>query len=270
MQAARGWLKDARRVTVLTGAGVSAESGIPTFRGSQGLWKQFRAEELATPEAFARDPKLVWEWYDWRRHLIAEAKPNAGHHALAAIEARVPKFTLITQNVDDLHERAGSRNVLHVHGSIWTVRCTECGFEQVDKRVPLPEIPPLHRCDTGRQAVGVAQASGPVLASVRAPKRHTGQEACATRNLLRPGVVWFGESLPQNIWAAAENAASEADVFLVIGTSAIVYPAAGLARVAKAGGARVVEINAAETPLTALADESLQGASGEVLPSLIA
>ena len=239
MRAARGWLKDARCVTVLTGAGVSAESGIPTFRGSQGLWKQFRAEELATPEAFARDPKLVWEWYDWRRRLIAEAKPNAGHHALAAIEARVSKFTLITQNVDDLHERAGSRNVLHVHGSIWTVRCTECGFEQVDKRVPLPEIPPLHRCDT-------------------------------PPGLLRPGVVWFGESLPQNVWAAAENAARETDVFLVIGTSAIVYPAAGLARVAKGSGARVIEINAAETPLTTLADESLQGASGEVLPTLIA
>jgi NAD-dependent deacetylase len=239
MQAVRGWLKDASCVTVLTGAGVSAESGIPTFRGSQGLWKQVRAEELATPEAFARDPKLVWEWYDWRRRLIAEAQPNAGHRALAAIEERVPKFTLITQNVDDLHERAGSRNVLHVHGSIWTVRCVECGFEQVDKRVPLPEIPPLHRCAT-----------------------RTG--------LLRPGVVWFGESLPQDVWAAGEKAASEADLFLVIGTSAIVYPAAGLARIAKSRGARVVEINVAETPLASLADEFLQGASGEVLPRLIA
>jgi NAD-dependent deacetylase len=224
---------------VLTGAGVSAESGIPTFRGSQGLWKQFRAEELATPEAFARDPKLVWEWYDWRRALIAEAQPNAGHLALAAIEERVPMFALITQNVDDLHERAGSRNVLHVHGSIWTLRCTECGFEQVDKRVPLTEIPPLHRCVT-----------------------RTG--------VLRPGVVWFGESLPPDVWEAAERAARQADVFFVIGTSAIVYPAAGLARIAKNAGARVVEINVAKTPHAPLADEFLQGASGEILPRLIA
>ena len=236
MQAVREWLKEAKSVAVLTGAGVSAESGIPTFRGAQGLWKQFRAEELATPEAFARDPKLVWEWYDWRRSVIAQAQPNAGHRALAETEARVPQFTLITQNVDDLHERAGSRNVLHVHGSIWTVRCVGCGFEQVDQRVPLTEIPPRHSCG----------------------------------GLLRPGVVWFGESLPQHVWAAAERAASESDLFLVIGTSAIVYPAAGLARIAKSHGARIVEINVAETPLASFSDEFLQGASGEVLPRLIA
>ena len=246
MQAVRDWLKNARCVTVLTGAGVSAESGIPTFRGNQGFTNPFRAEELATPEAFERDPKLVWEWYDWRRRLIAEARPNAGHRALAAIEEQLPKFTLITQNVDDLHERAGSRNVLHVHGSIWTLRCTECGSEQVDKRVPLPGIPPRHRCGTGLQADGESGA------------------------LLRPGVVWFGESLRHDVWSAAEQAASEADLFLVIGTSAIVYPAAGLARIAKSRGARVVEINVAETPLASISDEFLQGASGEVLPRLMA
>src|SRR5690242_13923315 len=181
MHAVREWLKNARSVAVLTGAGVSAESGVPTFRGNNGLWKQYRPEDLATPEAFSRDPKLVWEWYDWRRGLIAEAQPNAGHFALAAIESRLPRFALITQNVDDLHERAGTRNVLHVHGSIWILRCTECGFEQVDKRVPLPQIPPRHRCGT-----------------------QTG--------LLRPGVVWFGESLPQDVWAAAQTAASRADL----------------------------------------------------------
>jgi len=236
MQAVREWLREARCVTALTGAGVSAESGVPTFRGPNGLWKQFRAEDLATPEAFAQDPKLVWEWYDWRRGLIAQAQPNAGHRALANIEDRIPKFTLITQNVDDLHERAGSRNVLHVHGSIWTVRCAECGLDQVDKRAPLPEVPP--RCGCG--------------------------------GLLRPGVVWFGESLPPDVWAAAESAARKADLFLVIGTSAVVHPAAGLARIAKNAGARVVEVNIAETPLSSIIDEFLQGASGEVLPRLIA
>src|ERR1700733_6676940 len=129
MHAVREWLKQARSIAVLTGAGVSAESGVPTFRGNNGLWKQHRAEDLATPGAFARDPKLVWEWYDWRRGLIAEAKPNPGHAALAELEARAASFTLITQNVDDLHERAGSKNVLHVHGSIWKVRCLDCHRE---------------------------------------------------------------------------------------------------------------------------------------------
>lgn len=236
MQAVRQWLNQARSVAVLTGAGASAESGVPTFRGQNGLWRQFRAEDLATPEAFAQDPKLVWEWYDWRRRLISEARPNAGHQALAGIEQRVPSFTLITQNVDDLHERAGSRNVLHVHGSLWTVRCIECGLEQVDERVPLPKIPPR----------------------------------CACGGLLRPGVVWFGEALPGNVWESAQTAAREADIFLVVGTSAVVYPAAGLARIAKSTGARVVEINITETPLASIVDEFLQGTSGDVLTRLIA
>jgi NAD-dependent deacetylase len=236
MQAVRQWLNQARSVAVLTGAGASAESGVPTFRGQNGLWRQFRAEDLATPEAFARDPRLVWEWYDWRRRLISEARPNAGHQALAGIEQRVPSFTLITQNVDDLRERAGSGNVLHVHGSLWTVRCIECGLEQVDQRVPLPEIPPR----------------------------------CACGGLLRPGVVWFGEALPGNVWESAQTAAREADIFLVVGTSAVVYPAAGLARIAKSTGARVVEINITETPLASIVDEFLQGTSGDVLTRLIA
>ena len=177
------------------------------------MWKQYRAEDLATPGAFARDPKLVWEWYDWRRSLIAEAKPNPGHYALAAAEARARKFTLITQNVDGLHELAGSRNVLRLHGSIWMLRCMACQREREDRRTPLPEIPP--RCECG--------------------------------GMLRPGVVWFGEALPTQIWQDAETAAREADLFLLIGTSAVVYPAAGLALIAKSSGARVVEINIAET-----------------------
>jgi NAD-dependent deacetylase len=236
MHAVREWLKQARSIAVLSGAGISAESGVPTFRGNHGLWKQYRAEDLATPGAFARDPALVWEWYDWRRGLIAPAKPNPGHRALAELEQRVPAFTLITQNVDGLHELAGSRNVLRLHGSIWSVRCVSCGRERVDRRTPLPEIPP--KCECGA--------------------------------LLRPGVVWFGEALPPRVWQAAQAGARTAEVFLLIGTSAIVSPAAGLAQLAKASGARVVEINIAETVLSAGMDEFLQGSSGQLLPQLIA
>jgi len=236
MHAVREWLKHARSVAVLTGAGVSAESGVPTFRGNNGLWKRYRPEDLATPDAFARDPKLVWEWYDWRRSLIAQAKPNEGHYALAELEKRVPSFSLITQNVDGLHELSGSRNVLNLHGSIWKVRCTGCERESVDRQTPLPEIPP--KCECGA--------------------------------LLRPGVVWFGEALPPRIWQDAETATRSADIFLLVGTSAIVYPAAGLVQIAKASGARVVEINIAETVLSDRIDEFLQGRSGELLPQLIA
>jgi len=236
MHVVREWLKQARSVAVLTGAGVSAESGVPTFRGNNGLWRQYRPEDLATPDAFARDPKLVWEWYDWRRGLIAQAQPNAGHRALVELEKRVKSFTLITQNVDGLHELAGSRNVLEVHGSIWKVRCMSCERERSDRRTPLPEIPP--KCDCGAW--------------------------------LRPGVVWFGEALPPQVWQGAEAAARAAEIFLLIGTSAVVYPAAGLAQIAKASGARVVEINIAETVLSGGIDEFLQGPSGELLPQLIA
>ncbi len=235
MNQVRYKIASAKSIAVLTGAGVSAESGIPTFRGNGGLWKQFHAEDLATPEAFARDPKLVWEWYDWRRGLIAAAQPNAAHSALAALESRSQDFTLITQNVDNLHQRAGSRNVLHVHGSIWNVRCLACGQQTVDSRSPLPEIPPLCQCG----------------------------------GLLRPGVVWFGESLPQDVWRLAQLAAEGADLFLVVGTSALVYPAAGLAQLAKSAGATVVEVNTAATGLSRAADFFLQGPAGEVLPPLI-
>jgi len=240
MHAVRQWLRDASSIAVLTGAGVSAESGVPTFPGgtpdTPGLWKQYRAEDLATPEAFARDPKLVWEWYNWRRSLIAQAKPNPGHYALAEAEARARQFTLITQNVDGLHELAGSRNVLRLHGSIWMLRCVECRREREDRRAPLPEIPP--RCECG--------------------------------GMLRPGVVWFGEALPQDVWKRAEMSARSADLFLLIGTSAVVYPAAGLAPISKSSGARVVEINIAESGLSDSIDEFLQGPSGELLPQLIA
>ncbi len=235
IEQARQWIEAARAVAVLTGAGISAESGIPTFRGAGGLWRQYRPEQLATPEAFARDPRLVWEWYDWRRQIIARAQPNPGHLALVRLEERAARFTLITQNVDGLHERAGSRRVIKLHGDIWMVRCLACGQEFRDERAPLPELPP--RCQCG--------------------------------GLLRPGVVWFGEALPPGAWEQAEQAARTADVFIVVGTSAVVYPAAGLAPLAQASGARVIEVNPEETPFSASVDCTLRGRAGEVLPELV-
>ena len=234
VEQARRWIQDASLITVLTGAGISAESGIPTFRGQAGLWKQFRPEDLATPEAFARNPKLVWEWYDWRRGLIDQTKPNNGHYALVQLEHRTPQFTLITQNVDGLHERAGSQTVLEVHGSIWKLRCTECCRSWPDRTVPL--CTPPH---------------------------------CVCGALARPGVVWFGENLPEDVWIAAHKATLACDVFLVIGTSAVVYPAAGLAHLAKSSGAKVIEINTEATAISESVDCTLLGPSGQILPELI-
>ncbi len=239
ISAIRDLIRTARSVAVLTGAGISAESGIPTFRDAGGLWRNFRAEDLATPQAFARDPKLVWEWYNWRRSLIAQAEPNAGHYALAELEKRIPDFTLITQNVDGLHDRAGSMRLLKIHGDIWTLRCTACGCERRDLRPSLPQLPPL--CECGGPCQGFA----------------------------RPGVVWFGEGLPPAIWAKSEEAAANADVFLVIGTSAMVYPAAGLVHLAQASGAKVVEVNPAETPVSRMVAFTWRAPAAEALPLLV-
>jgi len=229
-------------IVVLTGAGVSAESGVPTFRGTGGLWRNYSAEDLATPEAFARNPRLVWEWYDWRRGIIHQARPNSGHLALAALQQQTlarcadeGSFTLITQNVDGLHDRAGSRNVLKLHGDIWQVRCTGCGVVQRNEEVPLCELPPR----------------------------------CACGALLRPGVVWFGEPLPSPEWERAYRACGLARVMLVVGTSALVYPAAGLAEVARAAEAKLAIINTAETPLDSTADWVLRGTAAEILPQLL-
>lgn len=227
-------LGDARRVTVLTGAGVSAASGIPTFRGPGGLWKSHRPEDLATPEAFSADPKLVWEWYDWRRRKVAPCRPNRGHEVLAAWSNRFPEFTLVTQNVDGLHERAGTANVVRYHGSIWQVRCLEnCRPPWEDRRVPMPEIPP--RCECGA--------------------------------LVRPGVVWFGEAIPEEA-VVASSRATNCDLFFSIGTSAAVYPAAGLIQAAARQGATTVEINPESTLFSALADYSIRQGSEVALDHL--
>ncbi len=222
-------------MTVLTGAGVSAASGVPTFRGADGLWKQFRAEQLATPEAFERDPRLVWEWYDWRRQKIAACEPNAAHRVLAAWSARWSSCRIVTQNVDDLHLRAGTRDLIRVHGSIWEVSCWDgCAASPRrwrDERVPLPEVPP--HC------------------------AHCG-------GLIRPAVVWFGEMLdPADVEAA--HAATSCDVFITAGTSAVVFPAAAFLHEAKRRGATTVEINLEPTPASEVVDIAVQGKVEEVL-----
>jgi NAD-dependent deacetylase len=223
-----------KRVAVLTGAGISAESGVPTFRGEDGLWRRYRAEELATPRAFRENPTLVWEWYDWRRGLIAECEPNAAHRTLAEMEGWCEDFTLITQNVDGLHQRAGSKNLLELHGSIWRLRCTEEETTCDNREVPLSRVPP--KCDCGA--------------------------------LLRPDVVWFGESLDPQTLTDAHAAAERCDLMLVVGTSAAVQPAASLPSIARYGGAYLVEVNVQETPLSPYADEVILGPAARELPPL--
>jgi NAD-dependent protein deacetylase/lipoamidase len=224
-----------RRVVALTGAGISAESGVPTFRGRDGLWEGVRVEEVATPEAFRRDPRRVWEFYEARRLRVAACAPNPGHLALARYETLHPEFTLVTQNVDGLHRRAGSHRVLEIHGCLFRLRCTDDGTARDDPGAPLPELPP--RCGCGA--------------------------------LLRPDVVWFGELLPEAAMGRAIEAARAAAVFLVIGTSALVYPAASLPEIALAAGAYLVEINVEATPLSARAHEVLRGPAAAVLPALL-
>lgn len=226
----------ANRVIALTGAGMSAESGVPTFRGLDGLWRNYNPQELATPEAFAANPTLVWEWYDWRRGLIAQAQPNAGHFALAQLEEKGPFVTVVTQNVDGLHQRGGSSHVIELHGSIWKLRCMGCQRLHSDLRAHLRTLPPL--C-----------------------------EECG--QMLRPGVVWFGENLPPMAWEASVEAVSSTDVLLVIGTSGQVYPAAQLVPIAKEAGAKVILVNLEEIELGGAADIVIQGASGEILPKLV-
>jgi NAD-dependent deacetylase len=229
-------LRNARRVVVLTGAGVSQESGLRTFRDTQtGLWSHYKPNELASPEAFRRDPKLVWDWYAWRREAVKAVRPNPGHYALVEMERRVPQFTLITQNVDGLHLMAGSQHVLQLHGNIQRVRCADCyTFTEV--------------WDDDSESVPRCKVCG---------------------GLLRPDVVWFGEALPRDQLEAAVEAARSCDLFYSIGTSGVVQPAASLGFAAHNRGAVVVEINMEPTPLTPKANYFLQGKSGEILPQLV-
>jgi NAD-dependent deacetylase len=229
------WIRHAERVAVLTGAGVSAESGVPVFRGPGGLWRQFKPEDLATPEAFRARPEVVWEWYLWRRERIAAARPHAGHAMLAELEARRGGVTLLTQNVDGLHQRAGSAAPLELHGNLWRVRCSAgCGFAVRDHEHEAPRT--ILRCRCG--------------------------------GWLRPAVVWFGEVLDPEILLAATDVVRRADVVLVIGTSAVVYPVAALPDIARDRGSRIVEVNVDETPLSARADAVLRGPAGTTLPAL--
>lgn len=228
-------LSGARSLTVLTGAGISADSGVPTFRGADGLWRSFRAEDLATPEAFARDPRLVWEWYNWRRELIAAKRPNPAHEAIVELERRIPSFWLITQNVDGLHRAAGSQKLSEIHGNIWKVRCTSCGAVEDNNDVPIAILPTCRRCG----------------------------------GLLRPHIVWFGESLFPGDIARCTSALQSCDVLVVIGTSGVVYPAAGFAAAAKEAGAFVAEVNLETTPQSHLVDLSLQGRAKEIVPLLL-
>ncbi len=222
-----------KSLVVLTGAGISAESGVPTFRGDEGLWKTYRAEELATPQAFQRDPQLVWEWYQWRRGLIAAKVPNAAHEALVGLEQTIIQFQLITQNVDGLHAKAGSRNMLEMHGNIWKMRCTHCGVKTEDHSLSLPALPKCSECDS----------------------------------LLRPDIVWFGEAIDGKHLEQSLSACQNHEVMFVIGTSGVVQPAASFASIAKEAGVFVVEINPAPS-LSGLADVTLSGKAAEVLPQL--
>jgi len=227
-------LRDARHVCVLTGAGISAESGVPTFRDAQsGLWEKYDPLDLATPEAFLRDPVLIWHWYRWRRELVAKTKPNPGHTALATLAELVPRLTLVTQNVDGLHQRAGSSGVIEFHGNLFADRCfaEDCAVD----------------CDTD-SAVPICPNCG---------------------SNVRPGVVWFGEAIPEDALNQSFAAASDCDVFLSIGTSSLIYPAAGLAEVANDCGAVVIEVNPVPTALSAGFDHAIVGNAGEVLPQFL-
>lgn len=226
-------LRGAKRLAILTGAGVSAESGVPTFRGKDGLWKNHQPQQLATPQAFEKDPELVWDWYHWRRKVVLEVLPNPAHYAIAELEKRVPDFTLITQNVDRLHLRAGSERILEIHGDLHHARCGECS-------------------------------------AIAALEEHQGLVTCdICGGLMRPNVVWFGESLDVRLLEQAFIASGSSDFLIVAGTSNVVQPAASLAYAALENGGYVLEVNLDPTPLTGSASATVLGRAGEVLEELV-
>ena len=227
-------LRRSQKIVFSTGAGVSAESGVPTFRGAGGIWSKMKPEELASVDGFMKNPQLVWEWYQYRRELMGKVAPNPGHRAIAEFEKHYPEMILITQNVDGLHARAGSTAILELHGNISRNKCLKCG-RPFEKEINLDEGLPL--CECG--------------------------------GMIRPDVVWFGEMLPQDVLRRAFQAAEEAQVFFAVGTSAIVQPAASLPLIASRGGAFVVEVNVEPTGLTPTVNLFLQGRSGEVLPRIL-
>ena len=232
----RSLLRTTDSLCVLTGAGISAESGVETFRGSNGLWSKLKPEELASFDAFLRNPELVWEWYQYRKKIIHEVQPNPAHYALARLQKLIRDFTLVTQNIDNLHKRAGNNDVLELHGNIERSYCIGCGkyFAQLDI-TPDMKVPRCPSCN----------------------------------GMIRPDVVWFGEMLPEGVFEAAQDAAGRCDLFLSVGTSAVVYPAASLPLSARKNGAYVVEINMEKTEISSSVNETLLGKAGEILPLLV-
>ncbi|MBE0431975.1 NAD-dependent deacylase [candidate division WOR-3 bacterium] len=229
-------LRQALSLFVMTGAGVSAESGVPTFRGADGLWRNYSAADLATPEAFSKDPALVWAWYHWRQGIILKAQPNAAHRALVALEARFERFLLLTQNVDNLHFRAGSRRVLELHGNIFRARCCRCGRK----------VPHTIEEDAARSL-----------------------PECACGGLLRPDVVWFGEAIPSDVWQESVDFLKEAQAALFCGTSGVVWPAAAIPGFVREQGIKTIEINPEPTPITSIVDLSLRAKAGKALPEIV-
>lgn len=227
-------LKQAKSIVFFTGAGISAESGIPTFRGKDGIWNKLKPEELANFNAFLRNPNMVWEWYNHRKKIVHESKPNAGHLAMAEMQNYFSNVTVITQNIDNLHRRAGSNTIYELHGNIERNYCIKCGKKYNDELNFIDKAP---TCDCG--------------------------------GLIRPDVVWFGEYLPQDQFISSEEAAVKSDIFFVVGTSGIVYPAAGIILTAKKSGAYIVEINIEETEVTRYADKSFFGEAGKILPQIL-
>lgn len=252
---ARHIIADARHLAVFSGAGISAASGVPTFRGAGGLWRNFEPTELATPDAFARRPRTVWAWYAWRRNLVTACQPNAAHTAIAAWQATGRRTTIVTQNVDGLHQRAGTRNVHALHGSLFETRCADCFHVRDETHSWATEGARHYPSDIGTPACTTPDPPVPTCPRCGGPER--------------PGVVWFGELLPEEVWNASESAIRDCDALLVVGTSAAVYPAAGLVEIGRACGARVIVVNPEPTSHAGGNSVFIQAEAHKALPLLM-